>query len=315
MAADTLIFSCYSNGKLLLTGEYLILFGARALATPVKFGQYMEVYETKSEGMLSWEAFMEDDLWFKTDLIIPSLEIVNSTDSYKAIYLQKALSFAQKLNPEFLSDNKGLMIKTTLNYPQCWGLGSSATFITNLATWANLNPMELHAALFSGSGYDVSCALSDSAIIFERNELEYIIHPIQYQPAFKDHIYFLYQGKKQDTETSIRTFYNEYSRQEKDIEFINFITNHFVNAQTKEEASHYIDLHEGFVGNLLQIPPIKQRLFPDFSGSVKSLGAWGGDFALILSNLSLIETKDYFHTKGFDSLFKFDELILNKNTD
>ena len=29
----------YSNGKLLITGEYLVLDGAEALALPTKFGQ------------------------------------------------------------------------------------------------------------------------------------------------------------------------------------------------------------------------------------------------------------------------------------
>ena len=29
----------YSNGKLLITGEYVVLDGAKALALPTKFGQ------------------------------------------------------------------------------------------------------------------------------------------------------------------------------------------------------------------------------------------------------------------------------------
>ena len=33
----------YSNGKLLLTAEYLVLDGAKALALPTKFGQDLEV--------------------------------------------------------------------------------------------------------------------------------------------------------------------------------------------------------------------------------------------------------------------------------
>jgi len=31
--------SFYSNGKLLITGEYLVLDGAKALALPTKYGQ------------------------------------------------------------------------------------------------------------------------------------------------------------------------------------------------------------------------------------------------------------------------------------
>ena len=33
----------YSNGKLLITGEYLVLDGAKALALPTKYGQYLTV--------------------------------------------------------------------------------------------------------------------------------------------------------------------------------------------------------------------------------------------------------------------------------
>jgi hypothetical protein len=33
----------YSNGKLLLTGEYVVLDGAEALALPTRFGQNLKV--------------------------------------------------------------------------------------------------------------------------------------------------------------------------------------------------------------------------------------------------------------------------------
>ena len=33
----------YSNGKLLLTGEYVVLDGAKALAVPTKFGQLLNI--------------------------------------------------------------------------------------------------------------------------------------------------------------------------------------------------------------------------------------------------------------------------------
>ena len=37
-----------SNGKILLTSEYLVLDGAQALALPSKFSQSLEVKETKN---------------------------------------------------------------------------------------------------------------------------------------------------------------------------------------------------------------------------------------------------------------------------
>ena len=35
----------YSNGKLLITGEYFVLNGALSLALPTVYGQYLEINE------------------------------------------------------------------------------------------------------------------------------------------------------------------------------------------------------------------------------------------------------------------------------
>ena len=39
----------YSNGKLLISGEYVILDGALSLAVPTLFGQYLEILENDSK--------------------------------------------------------------------------------------------------------------------------------------------------------------------------------------------------------------------------------------------------------------------------
>ena len=55
----------YSNGKLLLTGEYLVLDGAKALAIPTKFGQDLLV-EPIQEPELIWASFTNTgDCWFE----------------------------------------------------------------------------------------------------------------------------------------------------------------------------------------------------------------------------------------------------------
>ena len=40
--------SYYSNGKLLITGEYAVLDGALSLALPTKFGQELNVFQTEA---------------------------------------------------------------------------------------------------------------------------------------------------------------------------------------------------------------------------------------------------------------------------
>ena len=53
---------------------------------------------------------------------------------------------------------------------------------------------------------------------------------------------------------------------------------------------------------------MKDRLFADFKGTIKSLGAWGGDFVLAIS-----ETEDvpaYFVSKGYPICISYAEMII-----
>jgi hypothetical protein len=52
---------------------------------------------------------------------------------------------------------------------------------------------------------------------------------------------------------------------------------------------------------------VKERFFPDFKGVIKSLGAWGGDFALVVSKDN---PSSYFKEKGFTTLLSYKEMIL-----
>lgn len=42
-----------------------------------------------------------------------------------------------------------------------------------------------------------------------------------------------------------------------------------------------ITAHEAIISKLIQQDTIKAKLFKDFNGTIKSLGAWGGDFVLV----------------------------------
>ncbi len=60
----------YSNGKLLITGEYAVLDGARALALPTKFGQDLVVEEGKNKEIV-WKSFDKDgSIWFEDTIPI-----------------------------------------------------------------------------------------------------------------------------------------------------------------------------------------------------------------------------------------------------
>ena len=48
-------------------------------------------------------------------------------------------------------------------------------------------------------------------------------------------------------------------------------------------------------------------MFPDFDGVIKSLGAWGGDFVMVISNEN---PTDYFMEKGYETVIPYEEMIL-----
>ena len=60
------------------------------------------------------------------------------------------------------------------------------------------------------------------------------------------------------------------------------------------------------MGRLLQKTPIKQKLFKDYPGAIKSLGAWGGDFILATRKNS-----SYFEQRGYNTVISFNNMIKN----
>lgn len=90
-----------AHGKLLLTAEYFVLQGAKAIALPLQYGQRMDVSEGRQADVVSWKAFMQEGLWFSCDFQLPDLKIIHSSDAEKAVILQDALKAILKMNPQF----------------------------------------------------------------------------------------------------------------------------------------------------------------------------------------------------------------------
>ena len=55
------------------------------------------------------------------------------------------------------------------------------------------------------------------------------------------------------------------------------------------------------MSEVLETTTIKEQLFSDFNGVIKSLGAWGGDFIMVLSK---DDPKKYFIEKGYAVVLK-----------
>ncbi len=307
---SALLYETRSPGKLLLSAEYFVLDGALALALPCKPGQSLKVFPLEEAGILHWESYdPEGRRWFDGRYRLPELEVLTCTHAPTAKRLQELLQTTRTLQPSFLQTQTGRRIRTDLEFPLDWGLGSSSTLVTNLARWAKVSPFALLEKTFGGSGYDLACAQSDGPILFQRRP-EPWFERVSFRPPFHDKLFFLHLGRKQDSRQGIARYRERVTAPEKWMQPLSELTHRLAACREQAEFDALLQRHEHLVGEALGLTPLQNRSFSDFPGAVKSLGAWGGDFALISSPWSEAQTRDYFRRKGFRTLLTFAELIL-----
>ena len=315
----------HSHGKFLLTGEYLVLKGALALALPLKLGQSMEVEALESNNeQLCWEAFRPDGKWFSVTLNRDNLVNFSTNDPDKALRLSEILQAVKQLNPKAFEGND-LRFTTRLDFDPNWGLGSSSTLIASLARWANVNPYELLKLTFGGSGYDIACASAEGPIYYQlagldgfipRNDakqepkLTPLVDPVVFNPPFADHLFFVYQGQKQSSSKEIKAFLAKVHPDDlqKDIEAVSEISRAVPKCQNIGEFSMLMQCHERIIARCICQEPVQKR-FPDFEGTLKSLGAWGGDFILAATEWDESQVNAYFKTKGLGVIFGYKEIV------
>lgn len=298
----------YSHGKLLLTGEYVVLDGALSLAIPTKFGQSLNITPTENK-ILHWKSF--DDIkqvWFENDFDIENFETLNQTQNNTVSNrLEQILKAAHSLNPEFLNNNSGLKIETHLEFPKNWGLGTSSTLINNIANWANIDAYTLLEETFGGSGYDIACAQNDSAITYQLKNEKPIVKKIDFNPEFKAHIYFVHLNKKQNSRDGIKYYHENKANAQSAIKEINTITTEIIHSKNLEHFQNSMTRHETIISKLTKQTPVKTLLFKEFNGAIKSLGAWGGDFVMVASSQN---PTNYFKDKGYKTIIPYSEMAL-----
>lgn len=304
---STTIF--YSHGKLLLTGEYVVLDGAKALAVPTNKGQYLTVKPIK-ERKLSWRSFDENNhVWFEDEFLLDDLKTETSDNDISKKLIDILLA-AQQLNKKFLKETHGCYVTTKLTFDRGFGLGTSSTLISNISKWANVDPYQLLWNSFKGSGYDLACATNISPLIYQINNKLPRVGLVDFNPGFREHIYFVYLNEKQDSKEGIAHYktLSASSKESTTLE-INKITEALVSCETLVEFNSLLRSHENLISKLIKVPSVQQVLFPEYDkGVVKSLGAWGGDFVLVT-----VENRfdlEYFKTKGYTTVFSFEELLL-----
>jgi len=305
----------YSNGKLLLTGEYVVLDGAKSLAVPTRFGQNL-VVEKIQESQLIWKSFTATGAcWFEAIFDLPKLRLVNCTfdsdtegsSEFIAETLQNILQEACKLNPKFLNSDEGFVVKTALSFPRDWGLGSSSTLINNIASWANVDAFALLWNSFSGSGYDIACAQNNASILYQLEDQKPTVTTVDFNPSFADELFFVHLNKKQNSREGIEQYKRNNQDIKQEIEAVSNLSEAFVKATSAKGLGKIMREHEAIIGGIIKQEPVQKQLFPDYFGDVKSLGAWGGDFVLATGTE---DTPSYFKKKGFETVLSYKEMVL-----
>ena len=305
---NPLIF--HAHGKLLLSGEYLVLYGAKALAVPLKYGQSLEINQHSGVDF-TWKATHPKGDWFEARYT-PQLELLDTNDKGKAEKLKVILFEAGKLtnNPVGFS---GLKINTHLEFAPEWGWGSSSTLISNISRWLNIDPYTLLNKTFGGSGYDIACATNHSPIFYSITNKQPKTEDTVFAPPFRDKLWVVYLNRKQSSAEAIRKHTKTNKITPSLIQRISEISEQMSTEHSETNFRNLIVEHESLIGDFTGMDPVQSRLFPDFPGQIKSLGAWGGDFILALSETSTEETKKYFQTKELNALFNLQEIKLDIN--
>ncbi|AIN74896.1 GHMP kinase [Flavobacterium psychrophilum] len=298
----------YSNGKLLITGEYVVLDGAVALALPTKMGQNL-IIENGFDKKIVWKSYdFDGSIWFDDTILFSDIRSKKYFENnITKTTLVEILYESFLLNSDFINHSDGYIVSTNLTFPKFWGLGTSSTLINNIASWLQIDAFVLLKNAFGGSGYDIACAQNDLAILYRLEKEKPIIKTINFNPTFKENIYFVYLNKKQNSKNAIANYRKKQGDFANSIAIINEITKAIINTTELEEFAKQIEKHEVLMSKILEMQTIKEVLFPDFDGAITSLGAWGGDFVMAISKNNPI---DYFSTKGYDVVLLYDEMIL-----
>jgi len=295
-----------SNGKILLTSEYLVLDGAKAIALPSKLTQDLYVEQCDKE-IIEWQGIDEKgNVWYEENFYLKNNDLVyrakKNNTSEKLLLL-----FNHILKTREVKDILGNKFSTKLNFKREWGLGTSSTFVNNLAKWANIDPYRLLFSAFKGSGYDIACCDVNNPIIFEKKQNSINVKNITFNPPFIENIYLIHLDKKQNTQASITNYLRTKSEKNDLIKRINLISEEMLQCKNLNHFEDLIVEHESIISQAISQEPIQKLTFNDYNlGKIKSLGAWGGDFILVTSKNNDLS---YFNNKGFETILKLSDLV------
>ncbi|AKH95999.1 GYDIA family GHMP kinase [Elizabethkingia anophelis] len=296
----------FSHGKLLLTSEYVVLDGAKALAIPTKPGQDLSAEKIDDHrSLIYWETYREGKLWLKTCIDYKNLFVTETNIANASAFILKIFSTLKDMRSESLEADYSYILKSNVQFPENFGLGSSSTLMNNIANWGNVDAFALNDIALGGSGYDIAVAKAGAPIIYIRNRGNKTVETVNYSPSFKDQLLFVHLNKKQDSREGI-TMYKQMEKSQDLIHYFSKLTDEILISENLENFSLIMEDHEKTMSNFLKISTVKEKYFKNAPSFFKSLGAWGGDFIL---TTKFCDYENYFLHNGFPNFFSYDELI------
>lgn len=295
----------YSPGKLMLTSEYFAVDGALVLAVPTKLGQEF-FFEEKHDGksLVFWEAYHQNKLWLKAVIDYKNWQILETNITSSAEFILKTLKNVQSLSEIKFKSTDSYYLKTNLQFPADYGLGSSSTLMNNLAEWSDTDPFHLNTISLGGSGYDIAVAKAKSAVLYQ-NKPQIHFEKIDFNPKFKNELIFIHLNQKQNSREGIN-LYKSKIKSQKLVDGFSNLTRNILLCDELDKFSDLMVLHEQYISDFIEIPTVKSIFFADCAKFVKSLGAWGGDFVM---SAKFEGYEDYFWGKGFATVFEWGDLI------
>jgi len=304
--AEPILFSQRVPGKILLSGEYLVLDGATALGLVSRMGQSIRVEADPQSPpwTLSWTALdmdgkpwmeaalvLENECWSLSDdsaevpenqRLMQGLQAVWDLASEKQISKSSPSTSAKQSPAHFLAQT-GLRVTTSLEFPRRWGLGSSSTLIALLAEWWDVDARRLYAMVQNGSGYDLEIALSGRSMLFNREPLQ--IQTLDFHVPPGSMLRLVDPGSKQISSAEVSRYRNlSLQTRTEAVPRISKISEALAKGPTIQEMLNLLRDHDEILEGVLGQPCLHTTEGNGFPGRLKSLGAWGGDLFLAASD-------------------------------
>jgi len=295
-----------ANGKFMITGEYIVLRGAEALAVPLRFGQSVLLVPNDGEAVY-WEGFEPKGKWFETAFHAETLKVLMGEDAAKSDRLVNIVTEIRKQNPDFLKN--GWWVRTDLDFNPAFGMGSSSTLLSLLCDAAGTDAFPVLENTFGGSGYDLACAFAHQPIVYSIVGQKPKTESVSLSKNITDHILFVYSGNKMVSSGEVKKF-SSLKIEDSVTESFTGLTRAAIAANDFETFADVMQAHERKMGEILE-QPILQTRFTDFNGQLKSMGAWGGDFFMAVTD-DLEKGKKYFEDKGFSPVYTYDEVVFRQ---